>query len=417
MSTNKQQNKGNRKGNKPRSEKESFKPKSEKEGFKPRPDKGGFKPKSEKGGFKSWAEKEGFKQRSDKGSSKPKFEKGGGKSWPDKEGFKSKPEKEGFKPRSEKGSLKSRPKKGGLKPWLDSEGLRPKPESGGLNQRTKPGKLKKRPGTPQKNRSENSPAKPGSVDQKDYLRDEIRLNKFISHSGFCSRREADEYISSGVVRVNGKVVTELGVKVKASDRVDVGKQRISLEPFVYILLNKGRDTISTTSDEKERNTVLDVVEDSTGHRVYPVGRLDRNTMGLILLTNDGDLAHRLMHPSYKVKKTYEVTSNPSLSDQELDQYRNGIVLEDGPVKAAQVKRLAGDPNTITISVFEGRNHLIRRMVEHFGAEVMKLKRVRYAGLTDKDLRVGRWRYLKQKEINDLRKLVKLGKLDFNKEET
>ncbi|TVQ05040.1 MAG: rRNA pseudouridine synthase [Balneolaceae bacterium] len=277
--------------------------------------------------------------------------------------------------------------------------------------------MKKRPGTPQKNRSENSPAKPGSVDQKDYLRDEIRLNKFISHSGFCSRREADEYISSGVVRVNGKVVTELGVKVKASDRVDVGKQRISLEPFVYILLNKGRDTISTTSDEKERNTVLDVVEDSTGHRVYPVGRLDRNTMGLILLTNDGDLAHRLMHPSYKVKKTYEVTSNPSLSDQELDQYRNGIVLEDGPVKAAQVKRLAGDPNTITISVFEGRNHLIRRMVEHFGAEVMKLKRVRYAGLTDKDLRVGRWRYLKQKEINDLRKLVKLGKLDFNKEET
>jgi 23S rRNA pseudouridine2605 synthase len=425
MSTNKQQNKDSRKGYKQRPGKEDFKPKSEKGGFKPRSEKGSFKSKSEKGGFKSWSEKEGlkpksdredFKPRSEKGSFKSKSEKGGFKSWSEKKGFKPKSEKEGFKPRAEKGSFKSRPEKRGLKPWLDTEGLRPKPESGGLDPRTKPVKLKKRPGKTQKNRSENSPSKPGSVAQKDYLRDEIRLNKYISHSGFCSRREADEFITNGEVRVNGKVVTELGIKVKASDRVEVGRQSISLEPFVYILLNKGRDTISTTSDEKDRNTVLDVVEDSTGHRVYPVGRLDRNTMGLIILTNDGDLAHRLMHPSYKVKKTYEVTTNPPLSDNELEQYRDGIVLEDGPVKAAKVKRVAGDPDSVSISVVEGRNHLIRRMAAHFGAEVIKLKRVRYAGLSDKDLRVGRWRYLKQKEINDLRKLVKLDKLDFNKGE-
>lgn len=280
---------------------------------------------------------------------------------------------------------------------------------------------KRRPERPSKgkakNRSESSINNPKKVAQKDYLSDEIRLNKFIAHAGFCSRREADEYIAAGKVKINGKVVTELGTKVTSSDKIEVDRQKVTLEPFVYILLNKGRDTISTTDDEKDRNTVVDVVEDATGHRVYPVGRLDRNTMGLIILTNDGDLAHRLMHPSYKVKKSYDVTASRLLSDEELEQYRQGIILEDGPVKPTSVKRLGMDPFTISISVFEGRNRLIRRMIEHVGAEVVKLKRVRYAGLNDKDLRVGRWRYLKQKEINDLRKLVKLDTLDFNKEES
>lgn len=278
--------------------------------------------------------------------------------------------------------------------------------------------LKKRPEyNKARNKSDSSIRKPDKVAQKEYLRDEIRLNKFIAHAGFCSRREADEHIGSGRVKVNGKVVTELGTKIKPTANVEVNGQRVMLEPFVYILLNKGRDTISTTDDEKDRNTVLDVVQDATGARVYPVGRLDRNTMGLLVLTNDGDLAHRLMHPSYKVKKTYEVTTNRLMSDEELEHYRKGITLEDGPVKTVSVKRLPADPFTLSISVFEGRNHLIRRMISHFGADVVKLKRVRYAGLNDTNLRVGRWRYLKQKEINDLRKLVKLDTLDFNKEET
>jgi len=263
----------------------------------------------------------------------------------------------------------------------------------------------------------NSPRKAKNVKQKSYLRDEIRLNKFIAHAGLCSRREADEYIAEGRVEINGKVVTELGTKVSRNDRVKVDGQQISLEPFVYILLNKGKDTISTTDDEKDRNTVLDAVEDATGYRVYPVGRLDRNTMGLLILTNDGDLAHRLMHPSYQVKKTYEVTADRLLSDDELEKMRNGIELEDGPVYPSSVKRNKMDPFSIIITVFEGRNHLIRRMINYFGTDVRKLKRTHYAGLTDKDLRVGRWRYIKQKEINDLRKLVKLETLDFNKEES
>jgi len=264
--------------------------------------------------------------------------------------------------------------------------------------------------------SDSSPSAPSKTKQAPYLRDQIRLNKYIAHSGFCSRREADEYISAGKVKVNGKVASELGMKVTKKDRVQVDGQNLSLEPFVYILLNKGKDTISTTNDEKDRNTVLDAVEDATGYRVYPVGRLDRNTMGLLLLTNDGDLAHRLMHPSYRVKKTYEVAANRILGDDELTKMKNGIELEDGPVKPSRVKRDPLNPDTITISVFEGRNHLIRRMISHFGADVVRLKRVRYAGLSDKDLRVGRWRYLRQKEINDLRKLVKLETLDFNKDE-
>ncbi len=267
-----------------------------------------------------------------------------------------------------------------------------------------------------KNRTRQSKSREVSVPQKEYLRDEIRLNKFIAHAGFCSRREADEYISSGKITVNGKVVTELGTKVKAADRVVADGQQLSLEPFAYILLNKGRDTISTTDDEKDRNTVMDVVEEATGRRVYPVGRLDRNTMGLLVLTNDGDLAHRLMHPSFKVKKTYEVTTNRPLTQEELEQFRQGMTLEDGPVKTVKVKPDAFDPFTVQITVHEGRNHLIRRMVSHVGADVAKLKRVLYAGLNDKDLRVGRWRYLKQREINSLRKLVKLDTLDFNKEE-
>lgn len=264
-------------------------------------------------------------------------------------------------------------------------------------------------------RSSSSPREGNEISQGKYLKEKIRLNKYIAHAGFCSRRDADEYIAAGKVKVNGKVATELGTKVKQSDNVVVDDQTLSLEPFTYILLNKGKDTISTTDDEKDRNTVIDAIEDATGHRVYPVGRLDRNTMGLLILTNDGDLAHRLMHPSYKVKKTYEVTSDRPLEDNDLRELSQGIELEDGFAKPVSIQRFVDAPEILTISVFEGRNHLIRRMIAYFGAEVVKLKRVRYAGLTDKNIKVGRWRFLRQKEINDLRRLVKLDTLEFNKD--
>ena len=251
--------------------------------------------------------------------------------------------------------------------------------------------------------------------KQDYSQtEEIRLNKFIAHAGFCSRREADTLISEGKVVVNGKTVSELGTTVKRTDSIIIDGQSVALEPFVYILLNKPKDVIATTDDEKGRKTVLDQIENATGYRVYPVGRLDRNTTGLLILTNDGDLSHRLMHPSYKVRKTYKVETKRNLTDDELMAYMDGIELEDGKVQGFNIARVFETKNTFLISVYEGRNHLIRRMVEYHGTEVTKLKRVEYAGLNLKDVNMGRWRYLKQNEINNLRKLVKLKVLDFNK---
>ncbi len=251
----------------------------------------------------------------------------------------------------------------------------------------------------------------GQIFEKDT---EIRLNKYIAHSGFCSRRDADKYITDGKVKVNGKTVTELGVAVRKHDKVEVAGQMLSLEPYIYILLNKPRNTITTTSDERGRNTVMDEIENATGLRVYPVGRLDRNTTGLLILTNDGDLTHRLTHPKYNVSKTYEVTSERVLNEDELRQLMEGIELEDGPARGFNVQKYVDEPKTILITVGEGRNHLIRRMIQYFDTEVTRLKRVEYAGLNLKDVRIGRWRYLKQDEINNLRRMVRLGALDFNK---
>ena len=255
---------------------------------------------------------------------------------------------------------------------------------------------------------------PNRVDQNYSQEEEIRINKFIAHAGLCSRREADQYITDGLVKVNGKTITEMGTKVRRQDVIEVNGQKIQLEPFVYLLLNKPKNTITTTDDEKGRNTVLDEVENATGARVYPVGRLDRNTTGLLILTNDGDLAHRLMYPSYSVRKTYEVETERILTDEELSMFKTGIPLEDGDAKGHNVKRFMDAPKIFQLSVFEGRNRLIRRMVEHFGTEVTKLKRIEYAGLNLKGVKVGRWRYLRQKEVNNIRELVKLETLDFKK---
>jgi 23S rRNA pseudouridine2605 synthase len=240
--------------------------------------------------------------------------------------------------------------------------------------------------------------------------EKIRLNKYIAHCGYCSRRDADDYIAAGKVEVNGELETRMGVKVKRTDSVVVEGQTLSLEKFEYILLNKPKDTITTTDDPRGRDTVMDKIEDATGKRVYPVGRLDRHTMGLLLLTNDGDLAHRLMHPSYEVRKTYEVETKRMLRDDELKKLAQGIELEDG---SASAHRLSRTPDGFIMTIFEGRNRLVRRMVEYFGTEATKLKRIDYAGLNLKDVKMGRWRFLRPKETNSLRKLVKLKPLQFD----
>lgn len=199
----------------------------------------------------------------------------------------------------------------------------------------------------------------------------------------------------------------MGVKVTKKDKIQVNGVLVNPEDFVYILLNKPKNHITTTDDEKDRRIVMDLIEDATGHRVYPVGRLDRNTTGLLLLTNDGDLANRLMHPSYKVRKVYEVETAQPMPDDQLNEMLRGITLEDGPAKAHSIKRIQGFPNMFQLTIFEGRNRQVRRMVEHFGHEVVKLHRSIYAGLNVRGVRNGRWRYLKPKEVNDLRTLVKL----------
>lgn len=260
--------------------------------------------------------------------------------------------------------------------------------------------MKKRPAKSYRNN-------PGSKTDSNREIDELRLNKYIAHAGVCARREADSLISAGRVTVNSTTVTELGVKVKPTDQITVDGKKVSLEPFVYILLNKPKNTITTTSDEKGRSTVMGNIEEATGQRVYPVGRLDRNTTGALVLTNDGDLANRLMHPRYKVRKIYQVTTRSPLTDEQLMMLQNGVELEDGLAAAHQVQRVPDDKNTISLTLYEGRNRQVRRMVEALGGEVEKLDRTVYAGLSTKGIRIGRWRNLNKKEISDLRVLVKL----------
>lgn len=240
--------------------------------------------------------------------------------------------------------------------------------------------------------------------------EDIRLNKFIARSGVCSRRDADRLIADGKVSVNGDVVREMGTKVRLNDTIEVNGRRIVPEHLTWILLNKPKDTITTTSDERDRRTVLDLIDkkklDVDG--LFPVGRLDRDTTGVLLITNDGDLAHRLMHPSFEITKMYVVTANRPVEDADLDRLRAGIELEDGMAAADQVARPnASDPRVIGLSIHEGRNRQVRRMMEALGYDVLSLERVRYAGLTTRGVRRGKWRKLDTDEVSALYRQVKL----------
>ncbi|GIV59113.1 MAG: pseudouridine synthase [Rhodothermaceae bacterium] len=238
----------------------------------------------------------------------------------------------------------------------------------------------------------------------------MRLNRYIARAGVCSRRKADELIRAGRVKVNGEVVTELGVRLHEGDEVTVGGRRISPRPFTYLLLNKPKDTLTTTDDERGRTTVLDLLDLPPEERdaLFPVGRLDRNTTGVLLLTNDGELAHRLMHPRYGVEKIYRVRTKEPVKPHELDRLRQGIELEDGLARADRVAYVAPDaPHEVGLMIHEGRNRQVRRMFEALGHEVVQLERVAYAGLTTAGVRRGRWRRLQEKEVRRLYRLVKL----------
>lgn len=231
----------------------------------------------------------------------------------------------------------------------------------------------------------------------------IRLNKFLANAGLCSRREADEFITAGVVSVNGVVVTELGTKVKRSDEVKFHDQPVKIERKVYVLLNKPKDCVTTSDDPQERKTVLDLVKDACTERIYPVGRLDRNTTGVLLLTNDGDLASKLTHPKYLKKKIYHVFLDKNVTKADLDQIASGITLDDGEIHADAISYASDtDKSQVGIEIHSGKNRIVRRIFESLGYRVIKLDRVYFAGLTKKGLRRGDWRYLTEREVNMLR---------------
>lgn len=231
----------------------------------------------------------------------------------------------------------------------------------------------------------------------------LRLNKFLANAGVCSRREADEFIQAGLVTVNGEVVTELGTKILRTDEVKFHDAPVTLEKKVYVLLNKPKDYVTTSDDPQQRKTVMDLVKDVCPERIYPVGRLDRNTTGVLLLTNDGDLASKLTHPKFLKKKVYHVHLDKNLTAHDMDQIREGITLEDGEIKADAVEYADNrDKAQVGIEIHSGKNRIVRRIFESLGYRVTKLDRVQFAGLTKKNLRRGDWRFLTEKEVDMLR---------------
>jgi len=231
----------------------------------------------------------------------------------------------------------------------------------------------------------------------------IRLNKFLANAGVCSRREADEFITAGVVSVNGEVVTELGTKIKRGDEVKFHDQTVSIERKIYVLLNKPIDTVTTSDDPQARRTVMDLVKGACDERIYPVGRLDRNTTGVLLLTNDGDLASKLTHPKYLKKKIYHVHLDKNLTKADMEQIAAGIQLDDGEIQADAISYTDDfKKDEVGIEIHSGKNRIVRRIFESLGYKVVKLDRVFFAGLTKKGLRRGEWRYLTEQEVNFLR---------------
>ena len=232
----------------------------------------------------------------------------------------------------------------------------------------------------------------------------IRLNKFLANAGICSRREADEYIQAGVVKVNGEIASELGVKVMPTDEVMFHDQPVRIERKVYVLLNKPKDCVTTSEDPQERLTVMDLVKNACAERIYPVGRLDRNTTGVLLLTNDGDLASKLAHPKYEKRKIYQATLDKDLPQETMDEIAKGVELDGEMIAIDEISYVNEKPNVIGLEIHSGQNRVVRRIFEKFGYKVYRLDRVYFAGLTKKNLPRGKWRHLTEHEVS----LLKMG---------
>ena len=231
---------------------------------------------------------------------------------------------------------------------------------------------------------------------------EIRLNRFVAQSGLCSRREADDFIAAGLVSVNGVIVTELGTKVWPTDVVKFNDERLQGEKNVYLVLNKPKGYVTTLEDDHAEKTVMELVQNACKERIYPVGRLDKNSLGLLLFTNDGDITRQLTHPSLRKKKIYEVTLDKALTRADFEQLAEGITLEDGDIYFDEISYIKDDKKSVGVEIHSGRNRIVRRMFEHLGYKVTKLDRVYYAGLTKKNLKRGAWRFLTSDEVARLK---------------
>jgi 23S rRNA pseudouridine2605 synthase len=368
----------------------------------------------DRGPKKSFGDKPAFRKRREDGDDeRPR------KSYGDRDGFK----KKSFGDRDDRGGFKKKSfgERGGAPSWKrggrDESSFTSKKRSRNENDgewetfenESASGYLKKseskapRSGGAKSHRGQSF----GSAQDDSDSDGKIRLNKYIANTGLCSRREADEMIEAGVIKVNGVIVTQLGTKVGPQDKVHYGDQLLRREKMVYVLLNKPKDYITTTDDPQERKTVLDLVGGAGDERIYPVGRLDRNTTGVLLLTNDGDLAERLMHPKYNVEKIYQVSLDMNLRKEDFNKILEGVELEDGFIKADDISFVGDgeDHKEVGIVLHSGRNRIVRRVFEHLGYTVKHLDRVAYAGLTKKNVQRGKWRFLESREVGFLKMKV------------
>ena len=323
---------------------------------------------------------------------------------PQQGGYGQRPQQGGYGQRPQQGGYGQQRRPGGYGQQRQG-GYGQRPQQGGYRQ----GGYRQRPQYRQHSADYDPNAKYSMKKRIEYKEENvdpnepIRLNKYLANAGVCSRREADEFIQAGVVSVNGVVVTELGSKVTRNDEVKFHDTPITLEKKVYVLLNKPKDYVTTSDDPQQRKTVMDLVKNACPERIYPVGRLDRNTTGVLLLTNDGDLASKLTHPKFLKKKVYHVYLDKPVTEHDIQQIAEGIELEDGEVHADAIEYAdEQDKNQVGIEIHSGKNRIVRRIFEHLGYRVAKLDRVQFAGLTKKNLRRGDWRFLTQKEVEMLR---------------
>ena len=346
---------------------------------------------SNRGGYQP-RQQGGYQSRPQQGGYRPRYNNN------DEQGGYQPRQQGGYQPRQQ-GGYQSRSQQGG---YGNNRGGYGRPQGGGYGNNRGGGFRQHTPGydpNAKYSMKKRIEYKEENIDPTEPL----RLNKFLANAGVCSRREADEFIQAGLVTVNGEVVTELGTKIIRTDEVKFHDAPVSLEKKVYVLLNKPKDYVTTSDDPQQRKTVMDLVKDVCPERIYPVGRLDRNTTGVLLLTNDGDLASKLTHPKFLKKKVYHVHLDKNLTAHDMDQIREGITLEDGEIKADAVEYADDrDKAQVGIEIHSGKNRIVRRIFESLGYRVTKLDRVQFAGLTKKNLRRGDWRFLTEKEVDMLR---------------